>query len=430
MSDDTSSATQKNNNSIEDSNKVEDFRQKQIRELEQLQKVLDENNLLRAKYNALQTQVAPQIDDDSIEADTTTNDQPKIDRFITEEEVEAMKIKLEQTLAEYRAETLIASKLNSEIEKMHADLSSLKMKFRLDQDQRLSAQNASSAEALANFKAKTVQIQETWDLEKQRLEKQIGFLQKVYESSVSDIREFEEQTRANNKGIQHLSSSINIAKEDIRDFTDQLQKIEPKLKEYEELQKKHQQSEILVVELSDQYEQLKNQVETESLTANVRRQIEIGQKTVSDLNRQIETIQCETTSIMEKSKEMKAKISELEAKMNKTIVETDALKRVSLDLQNQKKVLLDQLRECRELFELRGGENSMMMKEIADGVTIDQPAWAIRRQILSLKNDVKDMERIEQRQAVFETKLNSAIPAVLSVPQRKRVPLIPMPKQK
>ena len=170
----------------------EDFRTKQIKELEQLQIVLDENNVLRAKFNALQAQVTPLVDNFGPNAPCALP-QFQQDKVFTPEEIEAMRTKLEQTLSEYRAETMAAGQLNSEIEKMYTQLSQLKMSFRLEQDSRLTQQNKVSAETLDSFKAKTRSVQENWSTEKQRLEKQIGFLKKVHESSSADIKEFEEQ---------------------------------------------------------------------------------------------------------------------------------------------------------------------------------------------------------------------------------------------
>ena len=403
----------------------EDFRTKQIHELEQLQIVLDENNSLRAKFNALQTQVTPLVD--NFGASTLqTCQQFQQDKVLTPEEVENLRAKLEQTLTDYRAETLAAGQLNSEIEKMYAQLSQLKMNFRLDQDQRLTQQNKTSAETLEGFRAKTQSVQENWATEKQRLEKQIGFLQKVHESSSADIKEFEEQMRTNNKGIQHLSSSITIAKEDIRDFTEQLQKIEPKLKEFEELQKKHQQSELLLVELSDQFESLKKTVETESLTANVRRQIDFGNKTIADINRQIDKIQCETTEIQERSRENKARIADLEAKLQKTTSETENLKEVAKNLIEQKKMLQAELKRYRDMYEERGGENVLIQSKIQDGITLDKQPWEIRKQIISLKNDVKEMEKITKKQEEVEKRTDSALSLSHAIPQRKRIPMIPL----
>lgn len=407
----------------------EDFRTKQIHELEQLQIVLDENNSLRAKYNALQTQVAPLVDNFGHNAGQTLP-QVQNEQILTPEEIEALRTKLEQTLTDYRAETLAAGQLNSEIEKMYTTLSSLKMNFRLDQDNKLTAQNKASALTLENFRQKTQSVKEAWETERQRLEKQIGFLKKVHESSSEDIKEFEEQMRTNNKGIQHLSSSITIAKEDIRDFTEQLQKIEPKLKEFEELQKKHQQSEVLLVELSDQFESLKKSVETDSLTANVRRQIDYGQKTINDINRQIDKIQCETVAIQEKSREYRTRITDLETKLQRTLTEADNLENVAKDLAVQKKQLQAELREFRQIYEERGGQNDVISKKIEDGITLEKQPWEIRKQIITLKNDVKDMEIIQKKQKDFESLLSTTNVQTKGIPQRKRIPMIPLKSTK
>ena len=111
----------------------EDFHQKQIKELEKLQRVLDENNALRGKFNALQAQVAPLADSfGSASFPVFANE-----RVYKPEEIENMRQKLEQTLADYRVETQSAGRLNAEVETLYTELSSLRMKFRLDQDERL-----------------------------------------------------------------------------------------------------------------------------------------------------------------------------------------------------------------------------------------------------------------------------------------------------
>jgi hypothetical protein len=184
----------------------EDFRQKQIRELEQLQITLDENNVIRQKFNALQTQVAPLVDSFA----PAPVIQYQSERVYTPEEIEAMKQKLEQTLSDYREETFIAGRLNSEMEKRYTELSNMRMRFRLDQDERLTRQNLMAAAGLANFRVKSVKVSETTSFERERLAKAVGYLQHIFDSSTQDIREYETQNRANNRGIQELSASITV----------------------------------------------------------------------------------------------------------------------------------------------------------------------------------------------------------------------------
>lgn len=413
---------------VEKKEEETDFRTKQIHELEKLQQVLDENNILRAKFNCLSTQVAPLIDSFG-PAPTNQQQQFQSEKTMTPEEIEALKQKLEQTLAEYREETRQAGLLNSEIERQYTELSSLKMHFRLDQDERLTKQNQSSNQALINFRDKSHRVNETSNVERDRLQKAIILLNNIQDSSNADIKEFEEQTRTNNKGIQHLSSSITIAKEDIRDYSDQIQKLEPKLQEYEQLKEKHQQSEELVVKLNDELESLRKQVDTQSLTANVRRQIDLGNRTIEDLNRQIDLLLAKASQKQDKCKEARTRIADLQYKLEKTTHETDGLKRVKNDLKNKKQKIIDELNNCREMHETAGGENDLLSKKIADGITVGNKApWQIRKELLNLKAEIKQLDSIQKTQSEFENKLSSSQPTTAMIPQRKRVAMIPMKK--
>ncbi|OHS99982.1 hypothetical protein TRFO_33440 [Tritrichomonas foetus] len=408
----------------------EDFRTKQIQELEKLQKVLDENTLLRSKFNALQAQVAPLVDSYG-PAPTQQATQFQNDRILTPEEIEALKQKLEQTLTEYRDETRVASLLNSEIEKKYNELSSLKMKFRLDQDEKLTKQNQTSEIGMTNFKAKSQRVNEVWSAERQRLNKAINFLRSIYESSSADTKEYDEQMRTNNRGIQHLSSSITIAREDIRDFTEQLMKIEPKLQEYFQLKDKHQKSEELVVKLSDEVDQLKKQVDTESLTANVRRQIDYGNRTIADLNRSIDQVINKTATTQDKIKETKNRIASLEKQLERTKNDTDDLRKVAHSLIRKKEAVKIDLDACRKEHENSGGENALIAKELNDGISLEQTTapWGIRKQLLELKGEIQELDKIEEKQIEFESQLSNSLPKSAVVPLRKRVPMIPMKKQ-
>ena len=290
--DNDNNSANKSNDKYDDAT-VDEYRNKQIRELEMLQRVIDENNVLRAKYNALQMQVAPLVD--TVTTPVAAGSQYQSERQISPEEVENFKQQLELTLTEYRKATQNAGKLNQQLERQYTDFSNLKMQTRLLQDERISRQDQISNMGITSFRSKIQRVKEQWNIERQRLSKSISFLKNIHDTSTADIREYEEQMRANNKGITHLSSSITIAKEDIRDFTKELEEIGPKLKQFEELQEKHQKSELLVVDLSDQIEDLKKKVETDSLTAKVRRQLDKGNKKIADLNRSIDQIQNRAT---------------------------------------------------------------------------------------------------------------------------------------
>lgn len=409
----------------EEPEEEEDFREKQVKELEKLQIALDENNTLRAKYNALQIQVAPSVDAEEPPPQPITYHSDKV---YTQEEIDAMKQKLEQAVRDYRRETRIAGQLNSEIEKGYKELGTLRMKYRVDQDERLTKQNATCAIGLSSFRAKTEKVREMNDHEKQRILKSIEFLQNLYDSSVADIAEFAQQSRTNGHGIAHLSSSITIAREDVREFSDQLRRIEPRLKEYEELRHAHEQSEELTVQLSDQLETLKKQVETESLTANVKRQINEGRRTIADLNRAIDKLNGENSQVQDQIREIRQRIADLEQKRDKTKLETMELTRVKAKLAAEREKVKRELDVVRVKQEVAGGENTLIRREIESGVSYDKGALEIRKELLALKGEVRQLDRIEANQMRTESVLSSISYSAASVPVRKRVPLIPLHK--
>ena len=232
-----------------DDNAIDEYRNKQIRELEMLQRVIDENNALRAKYNALQMQVPPLVETVSAPV-AAAGSQYQSERQISPEEVENFKQQLENTLLEYRKATQNAGKLNQQLERQYTNFNNLKMQTRLLQDEKINRQDQISNMGLTNFRSKIQRVKEQWSIERQRLSKSISFLKNIYDTSSADIREFEEQMRANNKGITHLSSSIQIAKEDICEFTKQIEEIKTKLKQFEKLQKEEEQQKEDVI-LSD-----------------------------------------------------------------------------------------------------------------------------------------------------------------------------------
>lgn len=403
---------------------AEEFKNKQIQELEQLQKVLDSNKNLRAKYNALQTQVAPLVDQ--------FGQQPLLqgmqsERVYSAEEIKGMRQKLEQILSEYREETRHAGLISSDIENLYSVLSNLKMKFRIDQDERLSRQNDNSLIAVSNFETKSKRVHDGWNAELQRLEKSIFFLKKVYDESSADLKEFEVQTSSNIKGIMHLSSSITIAKEDIREYSEQLSKLEPKMKEYEIVSEKHKQSEVELVSLSDELENLKKQVDTESLTAKVKRQIDGGQQTISDLNISIDKVQLKTSQIQEKIRETTKSIQNIQSKIETIKTNIAGLKVVRKEMEEEKQKLMSQINISRITQEKVAGGNESLERSIASGISINgAKPWTIRKQLLSLKGEVKEMERILAHESLVEQRLNTVALEKTVAPSRKRVPLIPL----
>jgi chromosome segregation ATPase len=399
----------------------EDFRQKQVHELEQLQIILDENNVIRQKFNALQTQVAPLVD--SFAPAPVTAFQSE--RVYTPEEIEAMKQKLEQTLTDYREETRIAGRLNSEIERRYTELSNMKMRFRIEQDERLTRQNVMAAAGLANFRVKSVKVSEATNFEKDRLAKAVKFLRHIFDTCTQDIKEFDEQRKANNRGIQELTASISIAKDDIRDFTDQLQRIQPRLREYEIMRAEHQASEELVVQLGDEFDNLRRKVETESLTASIRRELDAGNRTIADLNRTIDQILNKTSVSQERITECRTRIAELEGKIARANAETRALRRIRPTLEAAKGHLKTDLENCHLTHETIGGENELLDREIKERLTYEREPWQVRQVLLSLKSDIRELGVIEAQQQRFEATIGKRPESLPALPPRKRLRLIP-----
>jgi hypothetical protein len=403
----------------------EDFRQKQLHELELLQRTLDENTIIRQKFNALQAQVAPLVD--SFAPPPVTAYQTE--RVYTPEEIEAMKQKLEQTLTDYREETSIAGRLNSEMERRYAELSTMRMKYRLDQDERLTRQNVMASVGLASFRVKSVKMSETTAFERDRLARAVGYLQHIFDSSTQNIRDFDVLSRANTRGIQELSVSITITREDIRDFSDQLQRIQPRLHEYEILRQEHQESEELVVKLGDEFDSLRKQVETESLTASIRRELEAGNRMIADLNRVIDQILNKSSIAQERLVEGRLRVAGLEAKIARITAETGLLRRSKPAMAAAKQQLMKDLQLCEVTHETVGGENGLLEKELGDGMIYEKGPVEIRKELLNFKAEVRALDKIEEQENHLETILARPTTVIPVLPPRKRQRLIPAENQ-
>lgn len=405
---------------------TQEFRAKQMRELEQLQIVLDENGVLRSKINAIQTQVVPLVDTHSpaVQANLI---QYQSDKVYTPEELESIRFNLEQLKIDYKNESLFASHLNSEIEKLHTQLSTMKRKNQADQDQILQVQNLSAEQNMAAFKNKSDRQRMIWQTEKNRIQTQILFLKKVQENSLVDISEFEEQQVTNQKGITQLSGSIANAKEDIREFLQQTKQMEYKMKEYENLKVKHTESEAEVVQLSDELENLKREVETTSLTAQIRRQIDDGNKKIEELNRDVDKLQCYSTAAQERNRETSTKLSVLVQKITKTQNDSKDLLLVYSRLENQKQKVLEDLKKCRRLYEEKGGENHQLQLSITDSLKYEPVSTVqIRKHMRELKDEVEEISDLQLEQIEFEENVKKFITVPVQIPSRKRVPMIPL----
>ena len=78
---------------------------------------------------------------------------------------------------------------------------------------------------------------------------------------------------------------------------------------------------------------------------------------------------------------------------------------------------------------MAGGENLLLEKEVVDGVGLEpQSTSAIRKQMLSLKNELLELDDFQQKQYELENNLKVGQTPNIALPTRKRVPMIPLLK--
>ncbi|KAH0786667.1 hypothetical protein GPJ56_009410 [Histomonas meleagridis] len=398
-----------------------------IQTLERLQIVLDENNAIRSKFNALLTQVAPFIDDfnSTDEHPSNEEDQPHEDRVLTQEEIEWYQKKLQETLSDYKTEIQEASYLNSQIAKKHVELNKLKISYRIDQDDKLTQHNNAFSKVIQNLRNNTSKIQESWINEKKRLSNANDFLKSLYDTSVSDTKEMEEQSQLNLKSIQELTSSIDSAKEAIQDIKERLNRIKPRVNEYEIINIKHQRSEERLVQLSDELETIKNKIQTESLAANVRSQIDNGNDQITALNGEIDEILNKISKGKEAIEKTKERINDYKNETKEVIEETKKLQKIEKQIIEEKEIIKKYLEKYRNEEDTAGGSNKLLTSKLNNGIgdgSDDYCASKIRKQMVFLKKDLEKMKK-SQSNNKEEAFLDLHSPTIM--PTRKRVPLIP-----
>jgi chromosome segregation ATPase len=400
-----------------------DTRAQTIRDMEELQHILDENDRLRAKYVALQTQVAPP------KTDLPEPIVQQSDSVLSPQECESLRAELELTLQEYRTATVEATKLNAELEQQYRRFNAVKFEMRRKQEELLENQNQIAAGAHAAFRIKQQRLNENWATEHQRLQVSFDYLKGSHAGTVAELAEFQEQFRSQEKGIQELLSSIQIAQVDIREFESQNDILATQLAEFEELQQKHQESELVRVKLSDEFDDLRTQVETNSLTAKVRREMEEGNQMIDDLNRNVDQVQNRVSSTKLKINELNDEIAALETRWQAANKDTEAVRLLIAKLTSQRAMLRENIARCSEESDWTGGENVALRKLIQTGFGIEKDApWMVRKELLSLKGELRELEAIETARAEFEENLESVHVDPVSLPIRKRIPLIAISK--
>ena len=93
-----------------------------------------------------------------------------------------------------------------------------------------------------------------------------------------------------------------------------------------------------------------------------------------------------------------------------------------------KEEVKNELEKCRLEQGNAAGENELILRKLNDGVTFEQEAapWNIRKQILELKGELKQLDDIEEKQIEYERKITKKQLSTTSTPLRKRVAMIPV----
>jgi chromosome segregation ATPase len=202
------------------------------------------------------------------------------------------------------------------------------------------------------------------------------------------------------------------------------------LREFEILQDNHRESELNVVVLSDELEKLRIQVETNSLTAQVRKELDDGRQAIEDVNLSIEQNNCKATALDTEIKAIHTRIGLLQKKLKDCDAQTQHLNGLRRTLMAQKERLKKEVVKCIEAAEDGGGENIALRQKLASGLGFEPGGVAgIRKDMLALKGDLRKLDCIEEDLEQFERGLLQEEVCPAELPPRKRVPLIPTPRR-
>jgi chromosome segregation ATPase len=389
--------------------------------LEKLQRVLDENDALRANFNALQMQAIP------VEVQSAPTPKPILQHVLSPEETEAVHAQLELTLAAYCQNVALAGKLNQTLEPQHRDFSELKMSMRVLQHAQITKQNEVAAGRLAAFHARAQRLRDNWGFERERFAASLNYLRGIHSLCATDQKEYEEQQKSNLKGIRHLTGSIGVAVQDIRDFNQERDSMRAQLTEYERLQEEHQKSELTLVKLSETLDSLRKNVETDSLTAQVRKQMEERQQKIEAFNWSIDDIHAKISTFTVACQQCCDRIAELDAKHARVTREIKDIQNLIQQLAKQREMLKEYLVKYHQTNSTVGGNNIVLMKTIESGFAYDnEPPWKIRQEMLSLKGQLMELDTLAEAQHDFGAHLGTPNVPQIQLPTRKRVALIPM----
>jgi hypothetical protein len=177
-----------------------------------------------------------------------------------------------------------------------------------------------------------------------------------------------------------------------------------------------------VVALGNELDALHVQVETNSLTARVRKRLSDSHQRIDELNGFIDAVNCQT---------IRDRIIELDAKGSTTARNTREVRAVVARLTAERAEMKAQLARCCRAADDAAGERILLAKKVSRGFGYQKdPPWMIRKEILTLKEDIIELERVEERAQEFEQSLELGRRPPVNLPSRKRVPLIPVQKGK
>jgi chromosome segregation ATPase len=403
-----------------DSTVPNDVRAQQIFNLERLQAVLNETTRIRANLTILQVQVS------ASESGNRPARAPEEVEALSPEELEAVKAQLERTLAIYGKEVAAAAKLNQMLEREHREFSDMKMQFRLTRDERMMRHNEMAAAAMASVAIKEQRLRESWAFELGRLESITNYLRGLAEVSEKEMHEFEERYASNVKGIERLRSSIALARQDLKDFKKEREALAVQLQQFSQLVAKHQETELRVVELSNELDALRTRVEMDSLTARVKNRLEDSQGRIDGINRVIDSIQCEVARLTVQTQQSRDRTADLDARRAQVGREVREMRGVVERLSTQRAEMKANLVRCCQGADDAAGGRIVLARRVASGFARKTEPWTIRKEILALKGDIIELANVEERTREFEEGLELGSRQPVELPPRKRLPLIPI----
>jgi chromosome segregation ATPase len=403
--------------------KNHDFRAQQLLHLQQLQRVLDENIVLRAKFNALQAQVAP------LESASRPSALEITEPRLPPERIEEIKLQLQRTLTLYREDVAAAGKIDQTLERLYREFSDMKMRLRMERDERMMHQNTVAANAITAFKMRGQRIRSGWELERRRLTARLAYFNEQTVVLNEDISDGRIRHVSNSRAIQTLTTSIKTATSDLKDFEKQRNTLLPQITEFKALEETLQNAETVVVTLNDTLESLESRVNTDSLKAQVKTQLDQGNAKVTELNRLIDDVQGKLSGITTQIQQTRRRISELNQRAKTVAKNTQEVRTVLDRLTGQRAVIKDRLLRCRQAGEEAGGARILLEKVLQSGFSsARERPWFIRKELLALKGNIRELDDVEEKVSELERELDVRSEEPVHVPQRRRVPMIPMLK--